>query len=168
MALPSASSSSSSSSGDPAPVVKAAGPPPAAAKAGPPPGPPGNNAKANERVLEVWDGRFPFVTIQQKGVHTGYGVTCGKHVNANGKHALTQCKKSLTIGTSGISQEEAALRLKRWLVAGAFGRPLDPECERQSHIALGGTHCTEFRSGSTVGWSQLDADIDVLIHTLYR
>jgi len=165
IADPSATSSSSSSSRAPCPVVKAAapsGPSPAAAKAGPPAW---YKAKANERVLEWWDGRFPFVFIAEHGIRTGYGVTCGCHVNASGLHAGTACKKSLTIGASGISQEEAALRLKRWLMLGKIGFASDPACARQTHVAIGGVHCRDLRSG-VCGWSEMDDDLDVLIANL--
>jgi len=165
IAAPSAISSSSSSSSAPCAVVKAAapsGPSPAAAKAGPQAW---YKAKANERVLEWWDARFPFVFILSNGIRTGYGVTCGCHANASGLYASTACKKSLTIGASGISQEEAALRLKRWLMLGKIGFASDPACARQTHVAIGGVHCRDLRSG-VCGWSELDDDLDVLIATL--
>ena len=90
----------------------------------------------------------------------GYGVHCGRHVNADGTCSSTPCKKMLTIGKSGISQAEARLRLKRWLVAAAH---LDPARERQSHISFGGQHLSLLDS-ETSGWGEIpEADLDELI-----
>ena len=37
-------------------------------------------AAPGERILEEWGGgRFAFAMIVPKGVHIGYGVTCGLH-----------------------------------------------------------------------------------------
>ena len=165
IAAPSAVSSSSSSSSAPCPVVEAAAPSspsPAAAKAGPRAR---YRVKANENVLEWWDGRFPFVSIAGIGPKAGYGVTCGCHVNTSGVHAGTACKKSLSVGAEGISQEEASLRLKRWLISGKIGFVSDPECARATHVAKGGVQCRDYRTG-IAGWSEMDGDLDVLIATL--
>ena len=167
IAAPSAVSSSSSSSSAPCPVVGAAAPSspsPAAPKACPRAGV-RVRVKANERVLEWWDGRFPFVSIAGDGPKAGYGVTCGCHVNTSGLHAGTPCKKSLSVGLEGISREEAALRLKRWLISGKYGFESDHECARVTHVAKGGVQCREYRTG-VAGWSEMDSDLDVLIETL--
>jgi hypothetical protein len=122
-------------------------------------------AAPGEKVMEVWGDRFPFAEIKRKGVFVGYGVTCALHVNADGEAGGTPCKKSITIGGSGISLGEARLRLKRWLVAGKF-HALDPAKERKSHIALGGLHLSHL-GGDQPSWSDFpEDDLDALIATL--
>ena len=123
---------------------------------------PAAHAKANERVVEWWDGRFPFARIMGPGEQIiGWGVTCGLHTNADGRCAGTPCKKSVTIGRSGLSELEAAKRLKRWLVTAQF-HALEPASERQSHVAKGGVQLREYASG-TAGWEDLDPDLDILL-----
>ena len=121
-----------------------------------------DKAKPGERVLECWAGKFPFAEVAPGGVLVGYGVHCCRHVNADGTVANTPCKKMVTIRKSGISQTEARLRLKRWLVSGSTAR-LDPEQERQSHISLGGMHLSKFDS-TTSGWGDIpEEELDNLI-----
>ena len=123
-----------------------------------------HKAVAGERIIEWWDGRFPFARIERRGVHIGWGVTCALHHNANGKFNKTHCKKTLTIGKTGwskdLDQAEAMLRLKRWLVCGKF-HPLDPKEERQSHVNI---PLEALGSGPDEGdWGGLDDDIDMLV-----
>ena len=119
-----------------------------------------HKAAKGERIIEWWDGRFPFARIERKGVHIGWGVTCALHQNANGKFNKTPCKKTLNIGNTGIDQAEAMLRLKRWLVCGKF-HPLDPKEERQSHVNIS---LEALGSGPDEGdWGGLDDDIDMLV-----
>lgn len=117
--------------------------------------------KAGEKIIEWWDNRFPFATINRNNVFVGYGVTCGCHTNADGTCVATPCKKSLQVGASGMTEDEARKRLKRWLVLAQFS-PLDPAQQRQSHIAKGGTQLRELAS-DVCGWSELDADLDILL-----
>ena len=119
-----------------------------------------SKAKPGENVLEWWANKFPFARIERGAarVLTGYGVTCGVHTNANGKCAGTRCKKSLTIGESGITEQEATLRFKRWVVLGHIEKAnFDPQCERQSHVNIGGTQCKDLRT-DVCGWSELSED----------
>ena len=123
-----------------------------------------HKAAAGERIIEWWDGRFPFARIERRGVHIGWVVTCALHGNANGKLNKTPCKKTLTIGKTGIDEAEAMLRLQRWLVCGKF-HPLDPDEERQSHVnisleALG-------NGPGQGGWGELDEDIGRLLSLCY-
>lgn len=125
-------------------------------------------AKPFERVVEWWGGgKYPFARIVKAGpdgeeVIIGYGVTCGQHTNANGQCGDTPCKKALSIGkTNPIGEAEAAKRLKRWLVLAKFD-PLDPTCERQSHIGKGGRQLCNLATG-VVGWEELDGDLDILL-----
>ena len=98
-----------------------------------------------------------------KGVHTGWGVSCGRHVNADGFAADTRCKKAIS-KTPDLTQAEARLRLKRWLVAAAHFL-LEPGRERQSHIGLGGKSLAEF--ASTTEWGEFgDEDLDELLEAL--
>ena len=109
--------------------------------------------------------RFPFSQIAPGGVLKRYGVLCCRcrHTNnADGTVKHTPCKKMVTIGKSGLTQEEARLRLKRWLVVGSTGR-LDPERERQSHIGMGGWHLSKFDSVKP-GWGEIpESDLDKMI-----
>ena len=98
----------------------------------------------------MWAGKFPFAQIFRCGTNevVGWGVTCGRHTNANGECSGTPCKKSVSKGKDGVlSEEEAAKRLKRWLIAGHVDK-LNPNCMRQSHVA---------------GWDELDPDLDILL-----
>ena len=74
-------------------------------------------------------------------------------MNADGTAAGTRCKKVITKKT-GLTQEEAKLRLKRWLVAAKDPKALDASRQRQSHIELGGTSLADF--GSTGEWGEFD------------
>ncbi len=129
-----------------------------------------NPAKANERVVEWWDGRFPFARIfgPANAVGTrkviGWGVTCSLHTNEDGRCAGTPCKKSVTIGKGDeLTEEEACKRLKRWLIVGKID-PLDASCQRQSHVSKGGVQLRDFATG-VAGWEELDPDLDTLLHT---
>ena len=74
-------------------------------------------AGPGEKVIEYWDGRFPFSKIESGGVLKGYGVSCGRHQNSNGLVPHTPCKKAMHFPAGGsISQDEASLGLKRWLI----------------------------------------------------
>ena len=120
-------------------------------------------AKPGERIMEWWGGEergFPFAFIVPGGVHTGYGVVCGRHCNADGHAAGTPCKKVI-MKQDGMSEDEAKLRLKRWLMAGAI-MPLTVGRERQSHIKLGGVSLKGL--GSDTDWGEFDhADLDLYI-----
>ena len=59
---------------------------------------------------------------------------------------------------------QAALRLKRWLVAGSVSA-LDPLMERQSHIAIGGRNLREL--ASETDWGEFDhAELDYMLDNL--
>ena len=116
-------------------------------------------------MIEYWDGRFPFSSIEPKGMLCGYGVGCGKHINRNGKAKHTPCKKAFYFlkGTT-ITEDEASLRLKRWLVVGKL-HPLDDDQERASHTAIGGRNLRDLASDTD--WGAFGhADLDLLIKTL--
>jgi hypothetical protein len=46
----------------------------------------------------------------------GCGGTCGIHVNAGDDARSTKCKKMITLGKSGMTFDEARLRIKNWLL----------------------------------------------------
>ena len=121
-----------------------------------------NKNKSGEHIIEWWDGRFPFAKIVTNSVVVGYGVTCGLHVNRNGLCDGTLCKKSVYIGQTGLSEDDARLRLNRWLVYATF-HDLDPEQQRQSHIGLGGPQLAHLGSDVLVR-AELDPDLDRLLH----
>ena len=58
----------------------------------------GFKARPGERVLELWAGRFQFSEVAPSDHLVGYGVYCGRHVNADGTAASTPCQKHVTIG----------------------------------------------------------------------
>ena len=108
---------------------------------------------------------FPFSRIEKAGKLIGFGVACCRHSNRDGYAAKTPCKKAISIGNNPVlSQSEASLRLKRWLVVGQM-HPLDPDRERQSHIALGGTSLCDLSSETE--WGEFPhADLDFMIDKL--
>ena len=145
-------------------------------------GPPEAKAKANdatkgkgakpvrvapgEQIIEYWGGdRFPFARIMPKGVLTGYGAYCARHTNSDGYAAKTHCKKAITLGNPPMTEDEARLRLKRWIIAGSVHN-LEPKTrERQAHIDMGGKRLDDFGSDGTWGdWG--NEDLDVLLDAL--
>ncbi len=68
----------------------------------------------------------------------------------------------VTIGKSGLTQMEARLRLKRWLVSGSTGH-LDAAHERQSHIGMGGVHLSLFDTVGSGCGDIPESDLDELI-----
>ena len=75
-----------------------------------------------EQVIEYWGGdRFAFARIMPKGVLSGYGAYCARHTNSDGYAAKTPCKKAITLGNPPMTEDEARLRLKRWVIAGTVG-----------------------------------------------
>ena len=69
----------------------------------------------------------------------------------------------MCIGTV-VSEDEARLRLKRWLVVGGV-HPLDEDQERQSHIKAGGRNLEELASSTDSG-DFGHAELDRLIRGL--
>ena len=138
---------------------------PAAAASGPVPVPP--RSKAGENVIELAGGKFPISRIESHGVLIGYGIVCGLHKNECGLHDKTPCKKTLTFGKgrcAPIPEEEAKKRLKRWLVS---SHDLDPECERKSHVQLGGPQMKDFASDAgDPPWSDLDDVLEAMVDVL--
>ena len=118
----------------------------------------------NERVLEWVDGRFPLCRLMRRGVVDGWSIVCGQHRNENCRSYKTHCKKSITAGGGTLTEEEAVLRLKRWLVQGKL-TALTAGKERAAHIALGGKQLRDLAS-DVAGWDELDADLPILLRTI--
>ena len=119
-----------------------------------------------EQVIEYWGGdRFAFARIMPKGVLSGYGAYCARHSNSDGYAAKTPCKKAITLGNPPMTEDEARLRLKRWIIAGSI-HMLEPETrQRQAHIDLGGKRLDDFASGGVWGdWT--NEDLDVMLDSL--
>lgn len=81
-------------------------------------------------------GPFKIAPIFSKGVHTGFGATCGKHHN-EGDTPATRCKTHLVFGTANnrLSHDECRARVKLWCLR---GRQI-PETEsmgRDWHLSL--------------------------------
>ena len=81
---------------EPVVVAVIVGPHAPAAAAAPPAA--GFKARPGERVVELWLGRFPFSEVAPGDHLIGYGVHCGRHVNADGTVASTPCKKWSPLG----------------------------------------------------------------------
>ena len=89
------------------------------------------------------------------GVLEGFGITCRGHNDCDDRPG-TICKKSLSLGKSPMSHEEAKLRLKRWYVAG-LNETWDPQTARSSHIRFGGRGLIKL--GSTAeGWCTISEE----------
>ena len=121
--------------------------------------------------MEYWgkNRQFPFSKIETGKGETkkliGWGVGCGLHHNsvASGLATDTPCKKAFTIA-AGITEDEARLRLKRWLVAGHTTK-LEVGKERYCHIKLGGQRLCHL--GSHTEWGEFGhADLDCIIEGL--
>ena len=120
-------------------------------------------AAPGERIIETWGaGRFPFAQIESKGIHIGYGVTCGLHTNADGYAAGTACKKTISGAEHlALGEEEIKLRLKRWVAAGLV-QHFEPPRERQGHINCGGKGLRDL--GSDGSWGDLGhAELDAIL-----
>ena len=74
----------------------------------------------------------------------GCGATCKNHFTP-GSHSV--CKKSVTIGLSGLSKADLLLRLKRWLICGLDDADWGGEDPRAEHISMGGRHMEDFADG---------------------
>ena len=76
-------------------------------------------------------------------VHIGWGGTCKQHSNEwddivpdpDTKKTQTVCKKALIFADSGMTSEEAELRMKHWLIAGTSIACDDP-AGRMTHLAM--------------------------------
>ena len=115
-------------------------------------------------ILIVSAEKFPSARIERSGRLCGYGVSCFRHTNADGTCASTECKKSITIGKAGLSEDECRKRLKRWILVGKFHEAkFDPMRKRSCHIEFGGKQCIDLSSDNSTGWSELDPDLDHLL-----
>ena len=79
------------------------------------------------------------------GEIVGCGATCKGHFDAGG--TLTECKKQVKMGQSGLSYDTMRLRCKRWLVAGLDDADWDPDHQRATHVGMGGRYLKEFANG---------------------
>ena len=108
---------------------------------------------------------FPIAEIRHHGKVIGWGVTCGRHWNAD-DHGRTPCKRAVTFGNSGLSKEELQRRLKRWWVAGTYDTTWpDNGKQRTHHVKMGGTFLRDFASGE---WQDLTDDDLEKIFRLHR
>ena len=101
---------------------------------------------------------FPIAEIRCAGKIIGWGVTCGRHWNAD-DHGRTPCKRAVTFGKSGLSSEELQRRLKRWWVAGTYDTTWpDNGRARSHHVEMGGKFLRDF--GSQVWRDLTDDDLE--------
>ena len=84
--------------------------------------------------------------VWRGGALVGCGATCKDHESPGDPDAI--CKKSVTIGSSGLSIAELRLRLKRWLIAGLDDADWE-EDKKSKHVSMGGPHLREFDRGLT-------------------
>ena len=113
-------------------------------EAAPPPVADGVAPDRNKRGVAWGNGDWHLAEIYSKGRLVGCGATCKGHLTPGSD---TVCKKSVTIGTSGLTREDLMLRLKRWLVAGLDDVDWDTDDPRAEHIAMGGRHMQDFADG---------------------
>ncbi len=98
-----------------------------------------------QRRGEPW-GIWQLAPIFARGVHTAWGAVCGRHTDDVIK---TECKKTCAFrgGRYQVTEAEAKLRLKRWLVAGMDDRDWAPDTGRRRHVGMGGPGLVEFACG---------------------
>ena len=91
-------------------------------------------------------GPFFISKIYRGGELVGRGARCGLHRNAaDGPGAV--CKKSVQFGTTGCSEQDLVLRLKRWLVAGLDDGAWADDVQRGRHMAVGGVGLRDLAEG---------------------
>ena len=137
--------SASTSSGvrrPPMPSEAAALQPPAAAAAAPlPEAVPGAGEQVRIRRGDratPW-GPFSLASVWSKGKQIGWGATCGRHSNPDdADHPSTQCKKMITYGEEGISDDVCILKWKRWLHFGYWMTAEElGDRPRTKHVSIG-------------------------------
>ena len=82
--------------------------------------------------------RWPFeiAPVYSQGAQVGWGATCKRHVDASDVPRKSPCcKKQLTFGAEGLSDQECISRLKLWLLAG-FDVDVDTEGARSDHVRV--------------------------------
>ena len=127
------------------PMPPPPGPPPDPPPPGPPPAPhPAGRGRA--RVGRRWGaGDWELAPIRDENKDTvGCGAYCKDHWDAGDPRP---CKKSVTIGRSGLSFETLRLRMKRWLIAGLDDDEWDEDGKRTKHTSMGGMYLAEFADG---------------------
>ena len=89
-------------------------------------------------LAEIWS--------KKKGCVIGYGATCRNHLD-HADPPGTVCKKSVTIGKSGLTIADLKLRMKRWLIAGLDDAEWEEDVQRSTHVRMGKTYMQEFAHG---------------------
>ena len=102
-------------------------------------------SKRKAKKGDRWgSGKWEIALIEPRGQGvTGVGARCLEHHNPDDNK---ECKKHVTIGTSGLDVATLTLRLKRWLVAGLDDEHWD-ERKQAKHVSMGGQFCKEFEHG---------------------
>lgn len=68
-------------------------------------------------------------------MQVGWGAICGGHLNHGDRHGA-QCKKALMFsGRSGMTSDEARVRVKQWLLEGLLIDEAD-RWARRTHVAI--------------------------------
>lgn len=91
----------------------------------------GEVAKRGERGAS-W-GPYSLATVVSKGIHIGWGASCGLHHNA--ENPDTECKRQLSHGKRApMSDLECRSRLKAWLL---MGKDIPPgPYSREQHMLI--------------------------------
>ena len=111
----------------------------------PPPHAPGVAKRARQpRGIPWGNSGWMLAEIKSDGRLIGCGATCKMH-HTPGQDSM--CKKSVSIGNSGLTRADLMLRLKRWLIAGLDDADWDTEDPRAEHIGMGGTYMKDFADG---------------------
>ena len=101
------------------------------------------------------------IRVMRNGEVSALSLQCNRHNNALDK-VSDQCARDLTLIT-GLSQDEAVRRLKRWYVAGLADADWDRGKERNQHGKLGGKSLRHFADDDPEWGGIAEADLDMLI-----
>lgn len=99
-------------------------------------------AKPHQRRAIAW-GPFQLAPIVPQTGLTGWGAICGCHADRQG--SKTSCKKAVSVHV--LTEAEAVLRLKRWLLAGLSDDDWPAHRLRSHHVSMGGKHLEDFSEG---------------------
>lgn len=94
--------------------------------------------RKRQKVAIPWGNpRFPFqlAPITERDVKIGWGATCYRHRNADDDAKSPHCKKQITFGVEGLTDEACIRRLKLWLLAG-FAIGIDSRTGRRDHVKI--------------------------------
>ena len=78
-------------------------------------------------------GRFAISRVCARGEQVGWGIVCGRHLDAADVTTNSVCKKQIVYGAQELPDAECILRLKRWIAHG-FHINTDGLYSRREHV----------------------------------